>query len=353
MHIQQPINYKNFALYRMPEETRCTLVAQTAGSADVVDAVSRLAGCQGFVMAPFEPSPAHPILVIRPDVVESFEVEGREENPEMTQAETDEAWRKNYHHDFEQFHAELESGRVAKLVLSRCADERFDAPVDTMALFLKACRMYPHQYIALVSMEQTGTWLMATPEVLLEGHGAQWHTMALAGTMRMGNGASTEQPLTAWSEKNRAEQQYVSRYIEDILSRFATDVTKRGPYTTMAAHLLHLRTDFTFSLENDRQVGQLLEALHPTPAVCGMPKEEARRFIVGHESTDRKYYSGFCGPLRLQGSTRLFVALRCMEVMDCNCRLYAGGGLLRESVEQNEWQETETKLQTMRRLLGR
>jgi isochorismate synthase len=329
------------------------LVAQTQGEPVAVQRVSQLAGHEGFVMAPFEPTPKHPIFVMRADVLETFEVDGEEEMDGCTQGEDDGLGRGRYHDDFERFHTELLSGRVAKLVLSRCVDEHLDSEVDAQALFVRACRMYPHQYIALVSIQGAGTWLMATPEVLLEGDGKLWHTMALAGTMRMGDESEAHLPVEAWSEKNRAEQQYVSRYIEGILSSLTSSLSQQGPYTTMAAHLLHLRTDFTFGLKDPDMVASLLDALHPTPAVCGMPKAEARQFIVAHESVDRKYYSGFCGPLHLQGETHLFVSLRCMEISGAACRLYAGGGLLSESVEANEWQETETKLQTMRRLLGR
>lgn len=351
MNIDQLTCYTNYALYRLPEQDSCTLLAQTTGEPLVVDAVSQLAGLKGFVMAPFEPTASHPILLMQPDVVETMVVEGDAGRDLWADPATDDAaGREAYHRDFERFHEELASGRVGKLVLSRCVSRQMPGDLDVRRLFMQACRRYPHQYIALVSMQRAGTWLMATPEVLLDGDGRHWHTMALAGTMRMA-GDGTAMELVEWSEKNKAEQQYVSRYIEETLSRLATNVTMHGPYTTMAAHLLHLRTDFGFTLPNADGLGQLLDALHPTPAVCGMPKAAARRFIVSHESVDRGYYSGFCGPLDLQGATHLYVSLRCMAIDGRECRLYAGGGLLCESVEQQEWQETQTKLQTMHRLL--
>ena len=351
MNIDQLTCYSNYALYRLPEHDSCTLLAQTQGEPLVVEAVSQLAGRKGFVMAPFEPTASHPILLMQPDVVETMAVEGEAADEAGVDPATDDAdGREAYHRGFERFHAELATGRVGKLVLSRCVRQQMPGDMDVRRLFMQACRRYPHQYIALVSMQRSGTWLMATPEVLLDGDGRHWHTMALAGTMRMGGGGTAMEGVE-WSEKNKAEQQYVSRYIEEILSRLATDVKMHGPYTTMAAHLLHLRTDFGFTLPHGDGLGRLLDALHPTPAVCGMPKAAARRFIVSHESVDRAYYSGFCGPLDLQGATHLYVSLRCMAIEGRQCSLYAGGGLLCESVEQQEWQETQTKLQTMRRLL--
>jgi isochorismate synthase len=208
--------------------------------------------------------------------------------------------------------------------------------------------------VSLVSTPQSGTWLTATPEILLEGHGHEWRTIALAGTMRLRNDkADNEGQHLRWSAKNIQEQRYVASYLADVLRRYADDRHEEGPRTVRAANLVHLRSDFTFTLNNNcTRVGELLEALHPTPAVCGLPKEEAQRFILAHEHTPRHYYSGFMGPLNIAQSTHLYVSLRCMHISTTACHLYAGGGLLRESIERQEWQETEAKMEAMRRLLS-
>ena len=74
-------------------------------------------------------------------------------------------------------------------------------------------------------------------------------------------------------------------------------------------------------------------------------------FIVDHEHSPRQYYSGYLGPINYPQSTHLYVSLRCMQIERSRYLLYAGGGLLRESSEEKEWQETEAKLATMRSLL--
>jgi len=128
---------------------------------------------------------------------------------------------------------------------------------------------------------------------------------------------------------------------------------------------VHLRSDFTFRLNDDECVGDVLQLLHPTPAVCGLPKQEAYDFILRNEHTPRLYYSGFMGPLNLKSQTsnlksqtsnlksesHLYVSLRCMQITDTQYRLYAGGGLLKDSIEEQEWMETEAKMETMRRVL--
>ena len=131
----------------------------------------------------------------------------------------------------------------------------------------------------------------------------------------------------------------------------ADNIQEEGPRTVRAANLVHLRSDFTFTILNNARVGNVLQLLHPTPAVCGLPKKEAYDFILANEHTPRLYYSGFMGPLNLSSTTHLFVSLRCMQIADNQYRLYAGGGLLKDSVEEQEWQETEAKMETMRRVL--
>lgn len=152
--------------------------------------------------------------------------------------------------------------------------------------------------------------------------------------------------------KNIHEQQYVADYIQERLRRFTPKVDEAKPQTLVAGQLIHIVTHFRFNLNVNAGIGNLIKTLHPTPAVCGLPKEEAYKFILDNESGDRGYYSGFSGPLNYEGSTHLFVTLRCMQIEGRCCKLYAGGGLLSESEVETEWLETEAKMDTMRRCLA-
>jgi isochorismate synthase len=118
-----------------------------------------------------------------------------------------------------------------------------------------------------------------------------------------------------------------------------------------AGCLLHLKTDFSFEMNDNDKIGNLLETMHPTPAVCGFPKKEAMRIINESEGYDRKYYSGFIGPLSTKGTTNLFVNLRCMNIGQDFLTMYAGGGILPSSELDSEWEETKAKLQTMLSLI--
>lgn len=358
-----------FALYRLPHADHYYRVQ---GTTRELSSCALLNGQSGFVIAPFQVTSAQPIVLIEPEQVEEVALSSQNiQNTQIAQNPQNPQSGLSYHIDFSNFHAQLCQGTFRKIVLARCADEVAPDGVEAEQLFLRACSLYPRMFIALVSTPQTGMWLTATPEILLEGEGDSWRTIALAGTMQLeGDQLLGEGETVRWSTKNIEEQRIVATYIAECLERFTGNFREEGPRTVRAANLVHLRSDFTFTLPTNDRLGDLLMALHPTPAVCGLPKREAFDFIVRNEHTPRRYYSGFMGPLNMaEGmaaansssftlhssfkSTHLYVSLRCMNIDGCHCHLYAGGGLLKDSVEEQEWLETEAKLETMRRLLNR
>lgn len=353
----------SYALIRQPHDTRAFRLTQTSGEPEEIASFDALNGRSGFVFAPFMPSPACPILLLRPDECEEMALtdcgEAASEGPQRPQENA--AERARYGHEFRLFHQQLCEGRFRKLVLARSTvedTERHEAPDQ---LFRRACALYPRMFIALVHTARSGVWLMATPEILLEGDSrGQYATMALAGSMRLADDqmgfdspaacAASRRPVV-WNEKNREEQQMVAAYIGERLGRLADSVEQTRPYTVRAGRMVHLRTDFRFRLDRQDRLGDIISCLHPTPAVCGLPKQEALRFILSNESCERKYYSGFCGLLRIEGLTRLYVSLRCMQLTPQGYVLHAGGGLLVGSDEAEEWQETQDKMDTMRMVL--
>lgn len=305
----------------------------------------------GFVVAPFTVGKDLPVLLLRPDIVrqcsphEVMEMQDLSFHLGSGELPLRPASREDYHEDFCRFHRSFSASGLQKLVLARCADVNHSA-ISPALLFERACWQYSDAFVALISAPQCGTWLIATPEVLLAQDHDRWRTMALAGTM------SYADQLPQWSVKNVQEQAYVAQYIKECLDRCSNDVAMQGPYTTRAGNLVHLRTDFSFTLADHTRVGDVLDVLHPTPAVCGLPKQEAQHFISENESCNRGYYSGFSGPMNLDGCTAMFVSLRCMRIFDDRFRLYAGGGILPQSEETMEWDETSAKMQAMLSLIN-
>ena len=353
----------SFAIYRLPRQEMCTCVIQKEGEVAEVPSCSSLSDKQGFVFAPFDISTANPILLIRPDEVLRIHPDALNSgdyncsllNGNFSQKLSDPRMR--YGFDFRSFFAHLMDGQFQKIVLSRRADEPAEVK-DPITLFQHACRLYPRMFVSLVSTPQGGTWLMATPEILLEKRDQQWITIALAGTMALKgeqlhfeHRGDEEAVGIRWSQKNLQEQRYVATYITECLEQYSTQIHEDGPYTVRAADLVHLRSDFVFTLQSPSQIGSLLYRLFPTPAVCGLPKRETFAFIRQNERVPRRFYSGFSGPLMVEDETHLYISLRCMEIQQEGYSLYAGGGLLKDSVEQSEWEETEAKMGTMRRVI--
>lgn len=344
----------SFVYFRLPNTT-LVVHNKLNDEPEELSTAAELNGRSGFVIAPFAPSTDMPILLVPTqwETIEPSQLHTLVSATDNTQlsATLDScnctAERTQYNADFNRFHAELKAGRFAKIVLARSTRLTATARISALTLFARACQRYPRMFIALYSTKRSGTWLVATPETLIGGHCGQMHTMALAGTMRPGTGE--------WSDKNKREQKYVETYITECVRQFSDDINVEGPYTTYAADLQHLRSDIRFSMNDTALIGNVVDALHPTPAICGIPKDETRRFIIDNESQPRGYYSGFAGPFNPNGDTHLFVTLRCMHIESeaedsAVYRLFAGGGLLKDSTEQDEWNETEAKMNTIRKL---
>ena len=356
-------SHLGFALYRLPWTDECYLVLQTSGDVEQLADIQELNGKKGFVMAPFRISEEHPLVLIRPDVtaydwseiseaLSSLECADalltcKSRQNELSPFVSEETDKEQYTRAFGRFITPLQEKRFQKLVLSRSSARHIGDDFSPLGAFVRACNNYPRMMIYLCHTPASGTWLGSTPEILLSGHGKEWHTVALAGTMPM----QDEVMPTNWDKKNQEEQGYVADYIRRIAKKFGNKMTEKGPYTARAGQLVHLKTDFYFLLKNTDHIGDLLQELHPTPAVCGLPKEEAFRFILNNEGYDRSYYSGFTGWLDTEGHTDIYVNLRCMEIKPGEAILYAGGGILASSEVESEWVETGDKMNTMRSIL--
>lgn len=406
-----------FALYRFPYAGEPVLAIQTTEPVACLHRLEELNGQTGFVFAPFEITRERPVVLLKPDVraagtekiasllghLASLRPPGQKRQPAGLSAGRsnsingpgpltppgEETIYTAYTCAFRSFAAALKQKEFEKLVLSRPRIQEKNRRFSAAQVFFEACRRYPAAFVYLFHTPPTGTWLGSTPETLLADEGGRWHTVALAGTRKRedGNGFSSFPPFTGtpvnkmqgaepdgmrriapeknqkaaacadalagWDVKNRREQELVARYLRELLLARGIPWEEKGPYPCRAGKVTHLLTDFYFHLPAAGRLGDLVAALHPTPAVCGLPKEKALRFICRNEGYDRAYYSGFAGWMSPAGGTGLYVNLRCMQVGADRLTLYAGGGLLPSSELAIEWKETEDKLQTLLDLIDR
>lgn len=210
---------------------------------------------------------------------------------------------------------------------------------EVMKIYRKLAQKYQSQALVyLVSDIQFGTWMGATPETLLQGNQSGMNSMALAGTK------STEQEQ--WTKKEREEHQYVVDYVkEKINQQSPQDLKISETYTVSKGAVYHLQTDFDFVVA-PKHWNDLMQQLHPTPAVCGTPSHLAKEYILSNEPHDREFYAGLIGR-KSKDELAVFVNLRCMQVLEKHFALYVGGGITLASDIAKELQETEDKSETL------
>lgn len=252
--------------------------------------------------------------------------------------------------------AGITDGLFEKIVPSRRQSFSLPSEFDPFTIFTSLCETYPHAFVSLVSTPETGTWIGATPELLVSiNQNMKFKTVAVAGTKEFQQGTTLKS--VAWTQKDIEEQAMVSRYIINCFKKIRLrEYVEQGPRTAVAGNLIHLKTDYEVDMvaTNFPQLGSaMLNLLHPTSAVCGMPLENSVKFLKEQEGYDREYYSGYLGPVNIKNESNIFVNLRCMQVMKTQAWCFAGAGVTADSEPEQEWQETEMKMNTLLQVLYR
>jgi isochorismate synthase len=349
-----------FALWSMPgSNTPEILISEQQGVVHLKK-FNKLNGEEGFVFAPYQITENAPLVLLKPGIYkkglpEILEIDCSnipiEPDEEMTPQETPFIIsHSDYLKDIENTISEIKSTKLAKVIVSRLIPyNRKNESVGE--IYLELFQQTPNAFVYLVNLpangrssSKAGLWMGATPEVLLKSEGKTLETVSLAGTQsrRTVNDYS-------WFTKEIEEQAFVSRYVLDVFYKFNIHpYTTQGPETLESGKVAHLATSFRFAAKKlVSNLGDFIAELHPTPAVCGYPKSKAAKFIPKIEKHDRRYYSGYLGPWRLNGDVGLFVNLRCMEIRPQQYILYSGGGITSRSVPEDEWEETNKKATTL------
>ncbi|AVI51764.1 isochorismate synthase [Pukyongia salina] len=302
---------------------------------------------KGFVMAPFYNSSSLPLIPVnRSEQIKADLRPLRLEGVHKEIAE-DEDSRTRHIALVSKAIETLTTSELKKVVVSRKQDlplRSFDIITFTSVLFSENTDAFRYLWFH----PKTGMWCAATPELLLSVADKTFKTMSLAGTR-----SKVKHGDQQWTNKEIEEQELVTQAILRDLKPFTSDIEISETYTSSAATLEHLRTDISGVLDPSASIKQVVDTLHPTPAVCGTPAKKALEFIETFEGYDRAFYTGYVGPVNLDSSTsNLFVNLRCMRLSNKEASIYTGGGITVLSDPISEWKETCNKQQTMLKLLG-
>lgn len=234
---------------------------------------------------------------------------------------------------------EINTTSLEKVVLSA----PFSVPTEREggSLFAALEKRYPNAFVYYWSHPKSGDWLGATPEQFISLEANALKTMSLAGTIPL------EANQDTWTEKEYHEQELVTAHIVKALKRVVTTSAIRvgERQTIRAGKLQHLRTLIQLSVEKT-SLSSIIDVLHPTPAVGGLPVVDAQSFIKAHEGYDRMYYSGFLGTFKQNENAQLYVNLRCGKLSKKGLQLFAGAGITSGSDPSQEWNEICRKAMT-------
>ena len=348
-------NNLTFVAYRLPNQTDQKLIVQKNQAEEKVDSLADINRLKGFLVAPFQQSEKNQMFLIKPDFFFSGEISPEhyrkiseikhDTQKDKTQPLPYEVSKTEYLQQIEEIINVIKTKKIQKAVLSRVKLVEGVKEKLLPGIFLKLCELFPSAFV-YVFKTSNHFWMGATPEPFAFLNNNIFKTSSVAGTKE-----NNEKYLGVenWGNKEKQEQKFVSEHIDKVLQLNHWDnIIQHGPYVEKAGNLMHLRTDFTSTANAvNGNVGNLINNLHPTPAICGSPTKEALEIIFSSEKHDREYYGGFLGPVGMENPLMLFVNLRCMQMAGSQLILYSGGGITIDSNPVDEWYETEMKAGTL------
>ncbi len=337
-----------FVIYKKPEESLVKGLFQK----DKELYLSKNLSESGFVFSPFEYSAQSILFPV--EKCDLFFADlgdyAKEEHTDETSLIPKESEKEKHLKLVKNGISAIQNGLLEKVVLSRIEVVKIDH-FDVKIVFQKLLAAYPSTFVYCWFHPKVGFWMGATPEILIKTKNNHFKTMALASTQ---NYKGTLDII--WGDKEIQEQQFVTDFIQSNLAEIDLKISK--PFTLKAGSLLHICSEISGKLTSKKQLLHLVRTLHPTPAVCGLPKDAAKKFILKNENYDREFYTGFLGEIHCKSQnkqdseeTNLFVNLRCMQLKNQKAFVYIGGGITINSNAEKEWEETVAKSAIMKRVL--
>lgn len=233
------------------------------------------------------------------------------------------------------------SPTLRKVVISRVIKLAID-DVDWTSFMDRLHDKNPDSFTFIYSTPQTGAWIGVSPEIIGDYRDGKFSTMALAGTRLKGE--------SVWSAKDIEEQEFVSNYIAERIKNAGFDYTVSDKFTLPAGNVEHICNMFTVRESDIRKMLDLVDLLHPTPALAGTPKDEAVEYILSLEHHNRECYGGYIGPFDAQ-SFHFAVNLRSMCFDERTVAVFVGSGITDKSIPESEYAETQAKSEVILKTL--
>lgn len=256
----------------------------------------------------------------------------------------------------DQILARIRKGELEKAVLARILDVELSQPVVASEVLVRLREENRQGHVFLFEPDPGRVLLGAAPEILAELRGGQFHATAVAGSISRGGDVDADAELATRlrsSVKDMEEHRHTVEVMREVLTPLVSELeVDPEPGVLTLARIQHLETGFHGSVHAGVDVLSLVEALHPTPAVCGRPRARALDVIRSHEPFHRGWYAGPIGWVDTEGDGDFVPALRSAVGYDTRWRLFAGAGIVEGSDPMMEWEETRLKFEPALRALG-
>ena len=263
--------------------------------------------------------------------------------------------RRNWQRAVEEILSAIADGRMEKAVLARILDVSTTGAIDPVDVLAYLRSENADAHVFLFEPEAGSPIVGATPEALALVRGDCFRATAVAGSVSRGATDEEQRALARQllnSAKDRVEHAFTVR---DMVARLEplcrTVEAEAEPHVLTLARIQHLETRIRAVLRPGPSVLDLLAALHPTPAVCGLPRDAALDLLSRHEPFERGWYAGPMGWFDTRGDGVFVPALRTAVARSTTWRLFAGAGIVPGSNPDEEWDETGIKFEPVLRAL--
>ncbi|WP_223642025.1 isochorismate synthase MenF [Planococcus sp. 4-30] len=249
----------------------------------------------------------------------------------------------------------IKAKEVEKVVIARALELEFEDKLSPSSALYQVSNEQPESFLFGLEAEEQ-FFFGATPERLVKVESQKALSTCLAGSTPRGKTVEKDTELgeaLLKDPKNRAEHQYVVKMISEVFENYCSGtVVPKLPKLLKIRDIQHLYTPVEGKLNPGATLFDLVEVLHPTPALGGEPKLEALHMIRKHEAMNRGYYAAPIGWIDAKGDGEFAVAIRSALLDGEKAYLYAGGGIVADSTPESEYDETWVKFRPMLRALG-
>ncbi|OLS19435.1 MAG: Salicylate biosynthesis isochorismate synthase [Candidatus Heimdallarchaeota archaeon LC_2] len=248
----------------------------------------------------------------------------------------------------------IENSSLEKLVLANSKILQLSKSINIGNCLDYLLKNYSEAYIFALEIEESNIFISATPELLVHKSNGKLISDAIAGSRPRGIGYDEDLKLEndlLLSKKDRKEHKFVvEQIIKKLTDAGLQKIKTNEPYVVKLKNIQHLKAEI--NADCDKSLPELIQILHPTAAVGGVPSEQALHNIIILENMDRGWYASPVGWITCEDSGKFVVAIRSALVKDLKVVLYAGAGIVSDSDADAEWKEIGVKFEPMMKALG-